>query len=67
MLWCSEGERVLCMVLIPIHTAGWRNLDKEELMLDTTKIRKLVSILEDADFLPLTSNISRWSSARFLS
>lgn len=61
----SEGERVLSMVLIPIHTAGWCNLDKEELMLDTTKIHKLVSILEDADFLPLTSNISKWSSARF--
>jgi len=54
MLWSSERERVLCVVLIPImHTVGWCNLDKEELMLDTTKIHKLVSILEDADF-PLT-------------
>lgn len=68
MVWFSEGERVLCMLLISImHAADWCHLGKEELMLDTTKNHKLVSILEDADFPALTTNISRWSSARFLS
>lgn len=58
MLWSSEGKRVLCMLLIRImHAADRCNLGKEELVLDATKICKLV-ILEYADFPALTSDIS---------
>lgn len=49
------SERALC-VTYSCHRywridTGWRGLGKEELIIDMIKTHKLVSILEDADFL----------------
>lgn len=64
----SERQRAPHKVLTPIrHTADCCDPGKEKMMLVMTKTHKCVSVSEDADFPPITSNNSRWSSAGFLS
>lgn len=68
VLLSSKKQRAPHKVLTPIiHTAACCDPGKEKMMLVMIKTHKCVSVSEDADFPPITSSSSRWSSAGLLS